>query len=668
MSNKITDSLDTPETQNFIKAMNQTIQSTLLEDKRFAPLAADILTVLQSDKNIAFCEEHHSKMYHFFQDESYPKGVYRVSSSNAYRAGKPDWQILFSVASFDTLLGENVFLAGVDHCTLRPDRVLISLAPDGQDAEYTVEFDLQQQKVVEGGFHFPLGKNHIHWRDENSVWVCPAWDERQTTAAGYPAQVWLLERGQAFEEAAPVFQLEASGLLTQAWRYLDGQGSPVDIIEAAQSFFQKDYYAVDNNLQPTKLHLPKSCAIVGYLNGQLLIHLQDEWQRGSTSFAAGSLLAVNLHKGKLGQALLLFAPNARQTIETVETTRSFIVLHYLDNIHSHLKAWHWQAGDWQPYLLADLPEGTIEMVDQPWGGELIYLAIENFLLPTTLLALDLAHNEISVLRKSPALFDASDFQTAQHFAKSEDGTEIPYFWIGKEANPQTPTLVYVYGGFNMPELPHYLGNLGRHWLTQGGAFVLANVRGGGEFGPSWHRAAQKQNKHKSVDDLIAVVADLIQHQRSSPNKIALQGGSNGGLLVASALTRIPEKIAAVVCEAPLTDMLHFHQYSAGSSWVEEYGDPEIPEEREALKRFSPLHQLKDTTQYPSVLLTTSLSDDRVHPLHAILFAQALQHLQQDVLLFTATEGGHTGNDTQKNTADELAMILIFLYQSLKNTV
>ena len=650
------------QAQAYIQWANQQIQNQLIDDKRFAPTQAAILKQLQNDKNIPFCEEYYGKMYHFFQDEQFPKGVYRVCLSSAYRAGNPHWQILFSVADFDDILSEEVYLSGIAHCTLNPNKVLLSLAPGGQDAEFTLEFDLQEQKLVEGGFHFPLGKNHIHWRDENSVWVCPAWHPQQLTEAGYPSEVWLLARNQSFEEATPVFKTEPEHLLVRAWRYLDGQGSPVDLIEAASSFFQKKYYLVQSDLSVTELLLPEQCEVVGYLNGQILLHLQQDWVRANQQYPSGALIAVNLHKGVLGPAHLLFTPDDKQTIETVETSRRFIILHYLENVQSHLKAWCWQHGSWLEHILPDLPQGTIELIDQPWGGDLLYFTVEDFLTPSTLLVLDLACNELCLLRRAPQQFSAQGLSTHQFFAQSADGTQIPYFWTGREATPDTPTLIYVYGGFGLSELPYYLGNLGTHWLNKGGALVVANVRGGGEFGPKWHQAAQKQNKHKSVDDLIAVIDDLIQSGKSSAGKIALQGGSNGGLLVASAMVCVPQKIGAVISEVPLTDMLNFHYYSVGKSWLEEYGNPDHSDDRTALSSLSPLHQLKAGVTYPPVLITSSLSDDRVHPIHAFLFADKLTQLEQNSLFYMAEEGGHSGNHTQEQTAYELAMVLIFLYQ------
>ena len=603
-------------------------------------------------------------MYHFYQSADYPKGVYRVCSAASYRTGMPDWQILFAVADFDEILGDDVYLDGVSHYVEAPHQVLLTLSSAGADAAYTLEFDLNAGAVVAGGFHFPAGKNHIAWRDADSVWVCPAWHERQLTRSGYPREVWLLRRGQSFAEAQPVYQMDAEGVMVNAWRYLDGQGAPIDLIEAADGFFSKDYLYVSNAGEAGRLKLPRDCEVVGYLAGQLLLQLRSDWARANQSYPAGALVAVKLSKGELGAAQVLFAPNGTQALESVETTKRFVVASILDNVSGRLKAWKFSDGLWQEADLPALPQGALELADQPWGGDVVYVAASDFTTPLTLFALDLNVMELTVLRLQPKQFDADGIQVQQLHAESADGVRIPYYHVGKKAAPDTPTLVYVYGGFGVPELPHYLGTIGRHWLAAGNAFVLANVRGGGEFGPAWHHAAQGLNKHKSVDDLLAVAADLAARGMSSPKHIGLQGGSNGGLVTAAAFVREPQRIGALVCEVPLTDMLNYTQLSAGASWIEEYGDPANPAERESLAALSPYHRLSDGLNYPPALITTSFSDDRVHPAHALKFYAKLRRSSPQSWLFAPAAGGHSGNGTQAQTAAELACVLRFLQQAL----
>lgn len=650
-------------TQEFVQTALDKTLSCFTQSDEFERLKSAITMQLQDERQIPFCQEHRAKMYHFHQSEAFPKGVYRVCSAASYRAGLPDWQVLFSVADFDELLGDDVYLNGVSHYVERPNMALLNLSSAGSDASYTLEWDFETGSLVDGGFHFPLGKSHIAWRDEDSVWVCPAWDERQLTASGYSREVWLLQRGQSLADALPVHQLDVNGMMVNAWRYLDGQGSPVDLIESATGFFTKNYGQVLPDGSVAWLNLPKDCEIVGYLAGQLLVQLRSAWQRANQAYPEGALLAVKLNKGELGAACLLFEPDEMQAIECVETTKRFVVVHYLDCVSGKLKAWKWQNGAWQEQTLPPLPTGALELTDQPWGGDVLYFAASDFTTPLTLFALDLQVNELSVLRKQPKQFNADGISVQQLWANSQDGVRVPYFHVGKSCHAHTPTLVYVYGGFGVPELPHYLGSIGKHWLEKGGAFVLANVRGGGEF-KYWHRAAQGKLKHKSVDDLLAVLHDLCARNLSSAPHIAIQGGSNGGLVVASAFVREPDSMGAMVCEVPLTDMLNYTQYSAGASWIDEYGNPDDVDMRAYLAQFSPYHQLNGEQSYPPAWISTSLTDDRVHPMHALKFYAKLNAVSPHTWLYLSDAGGHTGNSTQNGTAVELAAVLCFLQKTV----
>ena len=656
--------LNSQTTQELIRKANDQTQARFAADANYRAICTDMIKVLQDEQQIPFCQEHRARMYHFYQSAQWPKGVYRVCSASSYRAGMPQWQVLFSVADFDDVLQDDVYLQGVAHYVDNPEQVLISLSAGGADAAYTIEFNLAERKIVDGGFHFPLSKSIISWRDADSVWVCPAWDERQMTHAGYPRQVWLMQRGQTFAEATPVLEADADAMMVNAWRYLDSQGSPIDLLEVAGGFYHKQYYQIMQDLNAQPLSLPDDCELMGYLYGQLLVQLRSDWQRANKSYPAGSLVAVKLNKGELGAAQIICQPSATQAIDCIETTRRFIVVSLLDNVHSRLLVWRYHENGWQQITLPSLPEGALEIIDQPWGGDVVYLAISNFTVPLTLYTLDLNILELCVMRVQPVQFDATGVSIRQFHAQANDGTLIPYFHVGKKIGTDTPTIVYVYGGFAMPQLPYYLGAIGRYWLAKGYAFVLANVRGGGEFGPNWHQAARGIHKQVSVDDLLTVVQDLYAHGYAAKQHTAIQGGSNGGLVVAAAFCQQPQNIGAMVCEVPLTDMLRYPYLSAGASWLDEYGDPEDEQQRQALEALSPYHNLCEHKHYPPALITTNLADDRVHPAHALKLYARLRSLNQPVWLAVPETGGHSGGGTQDSTAAELALIMNFLYQTI----
>lgn len=656
--------LDSTQTSELIQQAHQTTLQDFDTPQRKA-IYHEILHHLHHEKHIPFCQEHHGKMYHFYQDAQHPKGLYRVCTASSYRSGLPEWETIFHVSDFDAILDDDILLAGVSHYVENPQYVLLSLSQNGSDSAYTIEFNLETKSIVTDGFHFPLGKNTVHWRDKDSVWVCPAWDWRQQTQAGYSKQVWLLHRGQSFTEASPILETHQENMMVTAWRYLDAQGAPIDLIEESINFFQKQYYQITPQLSPIPIALPKDAEIIGYLAGQLIVHLHSNWHRANQSYPQDSIIAVKLNKGVLGDAFILFHPNTQQAIYHVETSKHFIIINYLDNISCYLKLWRFQAGKWVHIPTPNyLPNGTIEITDQPWGGDVLYFTAEHFTEPITLYTLDLQFMELSVIRRQATRFNHSNIHTTQRYATSKDGTLIPYFHIGQTPNPNTPTLVYFYGGFGLPELPHYLNHIGKHWLESGNAFVVANIRGGGEFGSVWHQSAQGIKKQRSIDDVVAILDDLYQNRLTSAAYTAIQGGSHGGLIAAAVFCQNPTQIAALICENPLTDMLRYHQLAAGSSWIAEYGHPDDSEVQAALYQLSPYHQITPNTHYPPALITTHLSDDRVHPSHALKLYAKLKDYHQQTWLFCPHYGGHQGNNTHQETAQELSYILSFLYHSI----
>lgn len=634
-------------------------------DADFHTLKQDILNHLQDADHIPLCEEHRARFYHFLQDENHSKGIYRVASAATYRAGIPDWQTLFQVADFDNILQDNVYLSAVIHCETAPHQALLFLSSEGADACYVIEFDLAQQRIVDNGFHLPLSKSRITWRDENSVWVCPAWDHRQCTESGYPREVWLWQRGEDFAQATPIFQAAPNVVSVDAWRYLDAQGSDIDLIDIQTDFFTHQYYFIDSKEQYHPIQTPDQAEICGYLGGRFLLHLHQPWTYKEQNHPSGSLLWLAHRQGIMKGITALFTPNAQQSIECVETTRHYIVLHYLDHIKSHLKAWKWHQGQLQESPTPPIDTHHIELIDQPWGGDVIYFLAEDLTHPPVLYTWHADSNELSVLRRQKPAFDSQHNTLKQYTATANDGTAIPYFWCGSQADAHTPTLIHVYGGFGVSQLPHYIGNLGRHWLARGHAFVIANVRGGGELGSQWHTAAQGEHKQRSVDDFIAIIHDLHQRGITSPEHTAIQGGSNGGLIVAATVVQAASSIGAAIIEAPLADMLRYHQLGAGASWIAEFGDPQQSHFQAALRALSPLHNIQTNTPYPPTLITTNFSDDRVHPAHALKLYHRWQEMGAPTWLYL-NQGGHEGNSTQSAAADEFALLITFLNQQIQS--
>ncbi|BAK75047.1 prolyl oligopeptidase [Pseudogulbenkiania sp. NH8B] len=664
------ESLDSPDVTRWVEAQNERTRAQLDADPRFVPLAADILATLRDTRQIPFFAEHAGWLYNFHQDEAHPRGVYRRTTLAAYRANAQDWHTVLDLDALAAAEEVDWYLDGVSHYTLQPTRVLLSLTPGGSDATVTREYDLEAQAFVAGGFAFPYGKNHIAWRDLDSVFVCPAWEDEQLSRAGYPREVWLLERGQGWDAAVPLLKLPEDAMMAAAWRFLDADATPFDIVEASDSFYSKTYYHVAADRTLTALPLPPKSEIEAYSHGDLIVKLADDWNVHGQQYAAGSLLAVacDAATGQVGRIAALFEPGERQSVEMVEATLNLLAVIVLDNVKSRLVTLRRAGGEWQQCANPLPQDGVIEFADQPWQSDVLYYSYSDFLTPAGLYRIDLGGDTApEVLRQQPAAFDASAFVAEQWHAAAPDGTAIPYFVVRLRNLPfdgQAPTLLYGYGGFEVPMMPYYMDNFGPQWLEKGGVFAVANIRGGGEFGPAWHQAAQGVKRAVSFDDFAAVAEDLIARGVTCPRRLGIEGGSNGGLLVGACMVRRPELFHAVVCEVPLLDMLRYTELLAGASWIDEYGDPEDPETRAQLAAYSPYHQVSPEARYPLALFTTSAKDDRVHPAHARKMVARLAEHGHDALFIETDAGGHSGNTGQQQTAAELARVLVYLYRQL----
>ncbi|QLI82943.1 S9 family peptidase [Chitinibacter fontanus] len=668
------------QTQAWVAEQNARAQALLNTDPRYEGLLEQISANMQDQRQIPLFSIHAGHLYNFYQSADHPRGLYRCCTMAQYCQPATPWQVLLDLDALAAAEHVDWHLAGIDHCTQQPHRCLLSLSIAGGDACVVREYDLATQAFVLGGFEFPLSKSQISWRDPDSVFVCPAWDEDQITQAGYSREVVLLYRGQDWSDAASLMVLPEHIVKVAAWRFLDADATPLDIVEVSRDFYRRNYFLFDPCLagdgEPLHLALPARCVVEAYSHGDLIIRLDVPWRYAHAGteweFTAGSLIALvcNPHTAELGRAQLLFAPTQQQSMQMVEASLNGLFVLILDNVTSRVITFEFSSKGWRS-LANHLPNSSvIEIVAQPWQSDELYFLQHDFLNPASLYRVHLTDGRgIERLRAQPPAFDSEQLQVCQRFAISKDGTRVPYFLVShvnKKLDGNTPTLIYGYGGFSVPLLPYYLDNLGEHWLNRGGAYVVANTRGGGEFGPAWHEAAQGVRRQNSFDDLIAIAEDLIASGLTRPEKLALQGGSNGGLLVASCMLQRPELFAAVVCEVPVLDMLRYPELGAGASWLAEYGDPKQPEAAQALLAYSPYRVMKaaQVQRYPSMFITTAANDDRVHPAHGRKAAAKLQDLGQSVIFYERQSGGHAGGSNQNETAAELAQILVFLYQKL----
>ena len=624
-----------------------------------------ILDVLDATDRIPMVTKAGPWYYNFWQDAEHPRGLWRRTALDSYRTSEPDWDVLLDVDALGRKEGIEWVFAGVAMCFPDYDRALVRLSPDGRDAVVVREFDLATRDFVADGFALPSAKTQVSWVDRDTVLVATELGPGTLTTSGYPRQVRRWRRGQPIEAAERIHEVPADHVRAVAW-HDHTVGFERDVVVDAIDFFHARHFLLrDNALVP--IDVPDD-ADVSFHREWLLVRPRSDWTLDGETHPAGSLLATKADDVLAGarRVIPLFTPDARTSLAGYSATRNHLVLTELRDVVSRVAVLSPGADGWSRQELG-LTEPNQRV--STWGVDAdesddFWLTVTGFITPTTLQLGTVAEDEVETLKQSPSYFDASALQVEQHFATSRDGTRVPYFQVARRdiaLDGRNPTLLRGYGGFEIPQLPAYDGAMGRAWLEDGGVLVVANIRGGGEYGPAWHRAALRENRHRAYEDFAAVARDLIQRGVTSPARLGCMGGSNGGLLVGNMLTHYPELFGAIVCQVPLLDMKRYTRLSAGTSWIAEYGDPDKPEDWAFIQTFSPYHNLREGAAYPPVLFSTATSDDRVGPVQARKMAARMQAREiPDVLFYENREGGHAGSADNAQRAHMLAMGVEFL--------
>ncbi|WP_083627706.1 prolyl oligopeptidase family serine peptidase [Salinicola sp. MH3R3-1] len=664
------------------------------EDADFATLQTGLREILDADDRIPFVVKRGEHYYNFWQDAEHPRGLWRRTRWESYLQARPEWEVLIDVDALNASENENWVWHGAD--CLEPEkpggpweRALVSLSRGGADADVTREFDLIAKRWVgadgngEAGFERPEAKGGMSWIDRDTLFVYTDFGttgsgESALTSSGYPRLVKRWRRGEPMAAAETIFEAAEQDLMALAF-HDSTRGFERDFIHHAMAFYEQRLIELLPDGEAFPIEVPLSAQAVVHREW-LLVHLRDDWQleENDLNFSSGALLAIDYASFKRGERdfTTLFTPDAHRSLEGFEWTLNYLVLDVLEDVKHRLQVLTpGQGADWSPRPIPGLPtagEIGVAAIDDEESDE-VFLIVTDYLTPTTLARMDLAAVDRApeTIKRAPSFFETDGMQVTQRFATSADGTQIPYFLVlpaGMEAGkpPQPlPTLLYGYGGFEISLTPHYIAGAGRSWLTRGGAYVVANIRGGGEYGPRWHRAALKGERHKAFEDFAAVAEDLVATGITTPQRLGIQGGSNGGLLVGNMITRYPDHFAAAVCEVPLLDMQRYHQLLAGASWMAEYGDPDSADWEAFLKDYSPYHNLREDVDYPSVLFTTSTRDDRVHPGHARKMMAKMEAMNAgEVHYYENTEGGHGGAADNAQRAKLSALAWRFLWDRL----
>jgi prolyl oligopeptidase len=651
----------------WVRARNAETHATLESDPDFAKLEADILEVLDSKDKIPVVSKRGPYYYNFWKDAEHPRGLWRRTTPESYRQADPAWEVVLDIDALGRQEGKAWVFAGATF--LEPDfsRCIVSLSPGGSDTTVKREFDLVSKRFVDGGFTLPEAKSSVSWIDRDTLFVSTDFGPGSMTASGYTRVAKRWRRGMPLVQATLVFEGKTEDVSISAW-HDPTPGFERDFVGRATTFFTSETYVVDVAGTPRKLDLPDD-AEPSVHKEWLLVHLRTPWAVGGKTYPAGALLATRLDAFMAGARALtvLFEPTASTSLTEMTWTASHLVLKILDDVKSRLTVLTPGEGAWRAAPFTGAPAiGTIWVDAIERDSDEVFMTTTGFLTPTTLYQARLGEAPRK-LKEMPAFFDATGVQVTQHFATSKDGTRVPYFEVAPQdmvLDGSHRTLLSGYGGFEVSEVPFYSGGIGRAWLAQGGVYVLANIRGGGEYGPRWHEAALKENRHRAYEDFAAIAADLVRRGVTVPSRLGIQGGSNGGLLMGNMITTYPALFGAVVCEVPLLDMRRYSKLLAGASWVGEYGDPDKPEEWAYIQTFSPYHNLRAGVAYPPVLFTTSTRDDRVHPGHARKMMEKMRGLGCDVSYYENIEGGHGGAADNRQAAHKAALAYIFLRQKL----
>lgn len=680
-----------------VAEFNADARATLDADPRFEPFRQEAYAILSATDRIALPHMQDGMVFNFWQDDAHPKGIWRRAAPESYRAGEPAWETVLDLDALAAAEGRDWVWKGAT-CYGPDERLcLIALSDGGGDAVEVREYDTHARAFVEGGFALPMGKHRYDWQDADTLLVATDFGEvdgrSSLTESGYPYIVRALDRGQTLDQARTVFSGEQGdggyGVNPNVTRGPDGQVEAVLINRPLDTFRSETWAVIDG--EPVRLNLPERVSVWGTQGRFLIFSIEEPWGIWSTlTHQTGALLGIELERLAAGPNDVvisnavqhIFQPNERQSIEQVAITRDRVVVSMFDNVVGQLRVFNNRGEFGWPETVVSVPDNsTIGLVDAGRSSNQIYYSVEGFLTPTTLMTADVAAGEMQrhadqsrtldlgqVVAQMPARFDASRDVVEQFEATSTDGTQIPYFVVRPRdltMDGSAATILYGYGGFQISKPADYIPEMGALWLENGGVYVIANIRGGGEFGPAWHQAALRENRQRAFDDFYAVAEDLIARGVTSPQHLGIYGRSNGGVLTSVAVTQRPDLFNAAVIESPLIDMLRYHDLPAGASWIGEYGDPRVPSDAAFIAAYSGYQNARPGVEdFPRVYITTNTHDDRVHPGHARKFAARLEEYGYDPIYFEDTAGGHSYDADPAANARRWARHYVYLAQRL----
>ncbi|MDC0319119.1 prolyl oligopeptidase family serine peptidase [Verrucomicrobia bacterium] len=656
----------------WVEQRNDETLAELQADKHYEPFLAQGEALLNATDRIPYGSIRGRHIYNFWRDAEHVRGILRRTTLESYRKAKPEWETVLDVDALAKAENENWVYKSIAWLAPGYELCLVKLSRGGTDASVHREFDTLTKRFVEGGFVLPEAKSGVAWLDRDTLFVGTNWSEGSLTESGYPRIAKRWKRGTPLAKAETIFEGREEDI--GIWpRVLDSGETTLPMIDQSLTFYTGAYHFIGDDGKLQRLPVPESSDLAGFYAGRILFTLRDEWEVAGQTFPQGALLAIDAAvfqaTGELPRVEMIYTPDDRTSIEGVTVSRSGLYVSLLQNVKGRILRFgvDTKSGKWNAEPLPLPDNGTVSLSAANPHSKTVLVNYEDHITPDQLSEYDAGANALTLLKSLPPRFRADGLQVSQHTVRSADGEAVPYFVIhrkGLKLDGSTPTILYGYGGFEISLKPSYSATIGKLWLERGGAYAVANIRGGGEFGPRWHKAALKTNRQRAYNDFIAVAEDLAKRGIASPKRLGISGGSNGGLLVGAIFTQRPDLMNAVVCRVPLLDMLRYSKLLAGASWVGEYGDPEDSIMREAILKYSPYQNMFPGRKYPKVFIETSTKDDRVHPGHARKMVARMREQGHPVLYFENTEGGHAAGANLKQHARRYALEYVYFSRQL----
>jgi prolyl oligopeptidase len=661
--------ISSDQVNQFIDKENKLSLDRLTKDPRFDKTYSEILSILTAKDKLPHFYFVGSEIYDFWQDDIHVRGILRKTTVEKLNSNKPDWQTVLDIDALSKAENKNWVWKGFECLEPQNEVCLLILSDGGKDARTTREYNLKTQSFVKDGFFIPESKTDATWIDKDTLYICDGTNTQTLTNSGYPTTVKKLNRGERIDSAEIVFTAEKTDVAAWLSNYHRGEKNYF-ILNQAKTFYSGNRFLIsdDGKNKIQKIPMPEDAEFVEIYNDQFLFSNRSDFKIKDKIYKPGSVFSFSLNNLSDPKFNVVFIPTKTQFFEFAVSTKNYLMATVLDDVKKSVLKYNFKNNQWIAEKINLGYTGNTSVMAFTKDSDLVYLNYTSFLNPTEYHYLDLQNpKSLKKVMTSPLRFDAKNLIAHQYKTKSSDGTLIPYFIVHKKdlkLNGSNPTLLYGYGGFEITLTPHYLGATGKAWLEKGGVYVLANIRGGGEYGPDWHKAGLKENRQLVFNDFYAIAEDLISKKITSPKHLGIQGGSNGGLLTSVGFTQRPELFNAVISEVPLANMMDYHKWLSGNSWMAEYGNPGVPVEREYLLKYSPLHNLQVGKSYPEVFYVTSTKDDRVHPAHARQMVARMREQNHPVIYFENKDGGHASATNMTEYARLMALKYIYLFQKL----